>query len=197
MKSSKFRPLRIIAGSLIILGAVACNNTPENNSDTDSVGMGKVPQEQNQEKADRRADSIFVAKANEINLEEIKLGELAKTKSNTENVVQLADMLINDHTDLKQKLSTLADQKSMTLLPLSDDAQQTYNELKNLTTDDFDNAYINKMIKGHKMAIGIFSKDSTSLNDSDIRQYAIETLPILRKHINNAIAAQKEMNSKK
>ena len=198
MRSSKFSPLRIIAGGLIILGAVACNSTPKNDTEEDSLGMGKMPQTQSQERTDQIADSTFMVRANGINLEEIKLGTLAKDKSNTAAVVQLADMLIADHTQLKQDLSDLASKKSMILSSsLSDDAQNAYDELNNLSGSDFDKEYVNKMVKGHITAIALFEKDSSSSNDSDIRQYAISILPILQKHLAKAKNSQSLLKSKK
>lgn len=200
MRSSKFSPLRIIAGSLIILGAVACNSTPKNDNDNakDSIGMGKIPPTHSQDMADRKADSTFMVKANGINQEEIKLGNLAKDKSNTEAVVQLADILVTDHTKLNQNLSDLANDKSMSLSSsLSDDAQDAYDDLNDLSGSDFDKEYVNKMVKGHANAIALFEKDSSGINDSDIRQYAIKTLPILRKHLAKAKNSQAELKSTK
>ena len=48
------------------------------------------------------------------------------------------------------------------------------------------------MIAGHKGAIALFEKESTEAADTDIRQMAIATLPILHKHLDHAVACQKE-----
>lgn len=194
MKNSSFSPLRIIAGSLIIMGAVACNNNPNNGNDNTESNSRM----EHQQMADRKDDSTFMAKANNINMEEIKLGNLAKDKSSNESVDQLADMIVADHTQNNQNLSGLASKKSIRMTStLSDDAQDAYNKLNDLSGTDFDNEYADMMVKGHKKAISLFEKDSADINDSDIREYAVNTLPKLRAHLSKAQACQEMLNDAK
>lgn len=183
MKKSRFSPLKLIAGGLIILGAVSCNNNPNNRNDT-TESNSRMKHEQ---MAQRKDDSTFVTKANGINVEEIKLGKLAKDKGTTQCVKDLADMLVTDHTQMSQDLNSIAQKKSLNLSDnLNDDAQDAYDDLYDRTGTDFEKEYVDKMVKGHKDAISLFEKDSSDMNDADIRQYAVNSLPKLRKHLATA-----------
>jgi predicted outer membrane protein len=63
------------------------------------------------------ADAQFVREAAKGSHMEVKLGELAKEKAQSETVKQLAESLVTDHTRSGQELSQLAARKGVTLPP--------------------------------------------------------------------------------
>lgn len=155
----------------------------------------EVAEDHNDAKFDnaKEKDSQFLVMAAEINLEEIQLGKLAQNKSMMPEVKQLGKMMEESHTVALKKLETLAAQKQITIpTSLTDDGKDVYDKLMSKNGKDFDKAYCDGMVKGHKEAISKFEKESTDADDTDIRSWAAETIPVLRSHLDHAITCQKK-----
>ncbi|HEY4292867.1 DUF4142 domain-containing protein [Luteibacter sp.] len=52
--------------------------------------------------------------------------------------------------------------------------------------DDFDKAYAKKMVADHHKDIALFTKESTSGKDPDLKAFAKKTLPTLKEHLEMA-----------
>ena len=65
------------------------------------------------------------------------------------------------------------------------------SDLSKKTGKDFDKAYVSSMIDDHKNDIKSFEKAIKFLRDSDLKAFAVKTLPVLKKHLDsiNAIKA--------
>ena len=50
----------------------------------------------------------------------------------------------------------------------------------------FDMRYTHTMIEGHTGAIGVYTKESTDAQNTDVKAYAGATLPALNKHLDSA-----------
>jgi len=139
----------------------------------------------------KEKDAQFLAKAAEINLEEIELGQLAQQKSTMTDVKELGKMMETDHHQSMNELIALADKKTI-ILPTSPtrEAQEAYTKLAHKSEATFDRSYCDRMVNGHKEAIALFEKESKESNDADIRKWATETLPHLHIHLEHALACQ-------
>ena len=62
---------------------------------------------------------------------------------------------------------------------------------------NFDVEYCNMMVDGHKNAIKEFDQASTESTDLDIKEWAINTLPYLKSHLEQALICQKKYDIKK
>lgn len=62
-----------------------------------------------------------------------------------------------------------------------------------LTGADFDRAFAKHMVAGHEKAIREFEAASASLQDSDLKEYADNTLPVLREHLQMAQSLQSQI----
>jgi putative membrane protein len=136
-------------------------------------------------------DQQFVDKAARISLEEIKLGELAQQKSAVSEVKELGKMMEEGHRQSLDGLKALAERKSI-ILPSTppQSAYEAYKNLKGKLEADFDKAYCEMMVSGHKGAIELFEKASRDSNDIQIREWAAATLPVLRVHLDHAVTCQ-------
>ncbi|MEO6883915.1 MAG: DUF4142 domain-containing protein [Bacteroidia bacterium] len=162
----------------------SCNNIPK----SAGASIGMVSDTLNIGK-----DAQFLVKFAEINLEEIQLGKLAQQMGTTMDLKELGEMMENDHTKSLNELTTLALKKSITLpTSLDSNAQNDSTKLSKLSGNEFDTHYCDMMVSGHKIAIALFEKESTDASDPAIRQMAITTLPILKKHLEQATECQKE-----
>jgi putative membrane protein len=161
----------------------ACGN---NNPDDPK----EIAEEQNDERFDDRKaekDANFLVEAAAINLEEIKLGELALQKGMMDDTKELGKMMVKEHTAAMKDLKKLADSKSITIPEvLTEDGQDAYDDLNEETGKDFDKEYCSMMVRGHKSAIRKFENASSNAEDPDIRNWATSMLPALRAHLENS-----------
>ncbi len=125
---------------------------------------------------------------------EIELSKVAQTKAVNPRLKSFADMMVTDHTAAADKLKTIASTKSITLPDkLSDDSQKKLDDLNKKSGKDFDKAYTDDMLNGHKKAIDAFQKGSSDLQDADLKNFAAQTLPTIQMHQDSikAIAGKK------
>ncbi len=129
-------------------------------------------------------DAPFYAAATQRGLSEIDCGMLAQQRSKNPQLLAFASMVTKDHTAAIAQLRELAE-KNHVYLPTSPTAAQAAKktQLASLSDDDFDRAYIEWQILTHKEAINAFQIESESGDDKDARQFAIDTLPMLRSHL--------------
>lgn len=160
----------------------------------------EVAEEKNDEKFDnsnKEEDAQFLVNAAEINLEEIKLGQLAQQKSSIAHVKKLGKMMEDGHTKALADLTALAKTKMITIPTAATEKARDANEkLNGKSGKDFDESYSDMMVSGHKDAISIFEKAAAESSDADIKAWATATLPTLRTHLDHSIMCQKECEKK-
>ena len=103
-------------------------------------------------------------------------------------------MMVTDHTKANDKLKQLAMAKNINLpANLNDASQKKLDELNKKTGKDFDKAYMDDMLDGHKKTVEKLQKGSTDLKDADLKNFASTTLPTVQMHQDSikAIAGKK------
>ena len=133
-----------------------------------------------------RADRRFVTKAAELNMEEIRLSELAAQQATSPEVRAFAQQLVTDHTQASSELSGIASRKGLTDLGREDYDQRAVSKLGKKSGADFDKAYIEKMVDAHDDAIDLFEKASRNTQDPELQAFASKTLTKLRQHQQHA-----------
>ena len=141
-------------------------------------------------------DLEFAQKAAEGGVMEVELGELAQGQAKDEQVVQFGERMVQDHGQANEKLRAIAEQKGIQLpQDLPEDAQQKNDELQQLSDAEFDQAYMDEMVKDHEKDIGLFEQQAESGEDPDLRAFAEETLPTLREHLELAREVQSQVTA--
>ena len=116
---------------------------------------------------------------------EIKTSKLALQNSKSPDVKRYATMVIHDHTMLEQKIKGADRSAKRTATPPTDMAsndQSTYENLKGLKGDAFDQAYIKELIKGNDH---IQQEEKSEASDSTlppVKNLAIQSVSIDTKH---------------
>ena len=139
------------------------------------------------------ADTAFIMKVAEINMEQIKLGKLAQQMSSRGHVKDLGKMMVTEHTQATTKLTALAKTK-MVSLPTVESGKilADYEMLAAKKGKSFDKAYSDMMVKGHKEAIALFEKANRDTKDNDIKAMKSEMIPALKTHLERAEMCQAE-----
>ena len=76
---------------------------------------------------------------------------------------------------------------------VSEAQQKEVDNLSKKTGNDFDKAYVKLMIEDHKKDIDDFKKASKNVTDADLKNFAVNALPVLQKHLDAIQAIQKKM----
>jgi putative membrane protein len=137
-------------------------------------------------------DASFYKKAAEGGISEVEAGNLAQSKSNSQQVKDFGAMMVKDHSAANDKLKALAATKDVTLPTTSSVGQMaTKAKLEVLTGDTFDKSYVKNQVAAHQSTIALFRKEIATGQDPDAQAFAKATLPTLRSHLKaiNAIAA--------
>ena len=130
------------------------------------------------------ADSMFVRKAAEGGMAEVKLGQLAKEKGSNQAVKNFGDRMVRDHSKANDELKDVASKKGVTLRDSMNASNKAlYDRLSRLSGDAFDKAYMRAMIQDHQEDVSEFRRESQGATDPDVRQFASKTLPTLEEHL--------------
>ena len=91
-------------------------------------------------------------------------------------------MMVQDHSAANDKQKPCTGKNITPPGTIGNDAQKDIDDLNKKTGMDFDKAYMNMMLSDHKKDIKSFQK-AADLKDMDVRNFAVETLPTLQKHL--------------
>lgn len=126
----------------------------------------------------------FVAKAASAGMFEVRSSQLAQERSQKAEVKRFAEQMIADHTKASDELKALAQRKGYSL-PTQMDAkcQESLEKLTGARGEAFDTTYIQEQLKAHREAVQLFQQASRTLDDPDLKAWAMKTLPTLQKHL--------------
>ncbi len=136
-----------------------------------------------------KADERFLKEAIEGDLSEVKMGQLAQQKGQSQDVKSFGQMLQQDHSQNLQQAQQLAQQIGVAP-PTEPNAKQKamYDRLSKMSGTQFDKAFTKDAVKDHKQDIAKFQKQAKSKGAT--AQFAEQTLPALQKHLQTAESIQ-------
>jgi putative membrane protein len=141
-------------------------------------------------------DMKFAEEAAAGGLAEVALGELAEQKAKHAEVAQFGERMVRDHQQANQKLMAIVEQKGIELpQDLPQDAKQKHDKLQQLSDAEFDQAYMDEMVKDHEKTVQLFEQQAESGEDGDLRAFAEETLPTLQEHLDHAKELQQQVTA--
>lgn len=192
-----------IAAAAILLASCGNNSTKDSVDKADSTNAAKSDSStvktdssataQPTIKADDNTTSFLVKAANG-GMAEVKLAQLAKDKSKDSAIVNFASMMIMDHGAANDKVKALAAERNVTL-PAEPDAdhQKKADELSKKSGKDFDKAYVDAMVKGHKETVDMFKTASGKVTDAPVKAFIDNTIPVIEHHLQSIQDIKKGM----
>jgi putative membrane protein len=157
-------------------------NMPNQQPVTPSTGtMGPDSSLANQQ---AMADQAFVRKALEGGAAEVQLGQLAQQKSQSEDVKQFGQKMVEDHTQLAEQMKPIAQQLGVKEPkgPSKKD-KQLIAKLEGLSGPQFDEAYIQTMVKDHKEDLKEFKDEAQSAQNQNVKQAAQQGAGVISQHL--------------
>ena len=161
--------------------------------DVPSQGTQAAPADKNAGQAGSFSghDREFLTEALEGNHAEAELAKLAAQKATSQPVRELAQTLQKDHEQANAKLQSIAGGAGSASPPsVTPQHKQLQDRLSRLEGEAFDRAYAMEMVKDHEKDIAKYEKASKQLKHAELKAYASETLPHLKRHLEMARNAQ-------
>lgn len=130
------------------------------------------------------ADQAFVRKALEGSAAEVQLGQLAQQKSQSEDVKQFGQKMVEDHTQLGDQIKPVAQQLGVKEPkgPSKKD-KQLMAKLEVLSGPQFDEAYIQAMVKDHKQDLKEFKDTAQTAQNANVKQAAQQGAGVISQHL--------------
>jgi putative membrane protein len=129
-------------------------------------------------------DQAFVRKALEGGTAEIQLGQLAEQKSQSEDVKQFGEKMVDDHTQLGNQMKPIAKQLGVKEPdgPSKKD-KQLLAKLDGLSGPQFDEAYIQAMLKDYKQDLRDFKDEAQATQNPNVKQAAQQGAGVISQHL--------------
>jgi putative membrane protein len=155
-------------------------------ADSKNISAGKLSSD----------ETTFVKDAAQGGLMEVQLGKLAQEKAGDEKVKQFGKRMEQDHSKANDELKKIASDKGVQLSTDLDKKHKTkIDKLTKLSGTDFDKQYMNDMVSDHKEDIKKFQRVADKGKDADLKQFASQTLPTLKEHLQLAESTAQQVKS--
>lgn len=192
MRTKNYVPMKkltfIIAIALTAYALQGCNSAPKDAKETaDSLNKSKDTTSNVAATggiAVNSDDAAFATAAANGGMAEVALGKLAQEKSTNAQIKSFGAMMVTDHGKANDELMAIAKTKNITLPSTVDaDHQKKMDDLSKKTGADFDKAYVDAMIDGHKKTLDLMQKEAKDGSDADLKAFAAKTAPIVQTHL--------------
>ena len=175
----------IAAASFTVQG---CNNAPKDAKQTaDSLNKTKDTTSSAAATggiAVDASDAKFATTAANGGMAEVALGKLAQEKSTNAQIKSFGAMMVTDHGKANDELMAIAKTKNITLPATVDaDHQKKMDDLSKMTGKDFDKAYVDAMVDGHKKTLTLMQDEAKNGKDADLKAFAAKTAPTVQMHL--------------
>ncbi|KWV29783.1 DUF4142 domain-containing protein [Micromonospora rifamycinica] len=139
-------------------------------------------------------DTQYLQAVHQVNLAEIVTGNLAQKKGQNEQVKQLGQQFVTDHTQLDQTVQSTAQQLNVSLpsAPTADQ-QKVIDKLNGLNGAAFDKAWVTAELAGHVQAIQATQTEISQGSEQSVVQLAQDALPVLQAHYDALVALAQEL----
>ena len=130
-------------------------------------------------------DQEFVTKAMEGGMAEVELGKLAADKSQSQDVKQFAQRMVNDHSQMGDKWFKPVAKEIGVSEPKgpSKKDKKLIEKLQGLSGQQFDTEYIQAMVKDHKEDLKEFQNEAQAAQDPNVKQIAEQGTKVVSQHL--------------
>ena len=186
----------------LLAGLAACNDsgTADTAEDGKSADTAQTARDTNNANntgtgtALAEKDAQFLSDVAASNMAEIKMGQLAQQKGNSQDVKDLGKMLETDHSAVLGEIRNFSSQHSVTL-PGEEkpEAKDMHNTLNGKTGKEFDKDWCGHMIDMHQKGIAKFESMQNDAANADLKTWIANTLPKLRTHLDKLKECQAKL----
>lgn len=188
----KLIPLFALASSLSLAIAACSGNNDAKDAGATGMATDTATPAAAQTPAALDHATQFLTDVIQTNNAEIKFGQAAQDMGSTQAVRDFGKMLVDDHTKANSQAAEIA--KAMNVIvptSIKPDDMAAYNMATSMKGADFDKDFADAMVKGHQKAVDTFQQEVDSGDPAQVTDFAKQTLPTLKKHLETAKSLQK------
>jgi len=139
-----------------------------------------------------KAATDFAMDAARGGLFEVELGKIAKEKGNDTRTRDFGAMMVDDHSKINEQLKKVASSQDIALPDsLDPNEKKEMSSLEKKSGQDFDKTYMKLMESDHKKDLSAFQKASEKCTNPAIKEFALQSLPVLERHLDSAKSINK------
>jgi putative membrane protein len=128
----------------------------------------------------------FVAEAATSDMFEIQSSKLAVSRT-TGDIQTFANQMVTDHTKTTSDLTGLAQSANIPLPnAMTSSEQSMLTKLQGLQGGNFAKQYMDDQVSAHKEAVSLFQRYGNGGDNSQLKNWATQTLPTLQHHLEMA-----------
>jgi putative membrane protein len=128
-------------------------------------------------------DKIFLRKAAQGGMAEVKFGQLATQKASGDDVKAFGQKMVDDHTKLNNEMAPIADSMGVRLpKDLNKEDQAEYDKLNALSGNNFDMEYLSYMVKDHHKDLHEFRQEAASTTDPTLQTAVVNATKVIHEH---------------
>jgi putative membrane protein len=117
-------------------------------------------------------------------LMETTLAGMVDNQTDDETLEKLADQIDSDHDKANRAIVTLAEKRGVDIPNTLDDRhKKMIDQMGKLEGKAFEQRYLQQALSAHERAVRLFAAEAEHGRDPDVRDFAREQLPILRRHL--------------
>ena len=185
IRSTKVSVL-MIAAALIFPAGFALAASDSTKAESSKESKSKLPS----------GEERFMKEAASAGLMEVELGKVAAEKGSHQRVKEFGKRMQADHSKANAQLKKIASSKGVDLpTEPSGEHKSTMEKLTKLSGAEFDREYMEAMVDDHKEDIEKFQTQADKGKDPELKKFASESLPILKKHLELAQSTEKQIKT--
>jgi putative membrane protein len=136
-------------------------------------------------------DKQFLDYAAQDNQAEIQTCLIAEKQAQAPAVKAFARLMADDHVQIESQLAATGSAEGVALPNgIGQDGSKTISRLEPLHGQEFDRAFLKDQIQDHTHDVQRYDHEIHTSQNSTVKNYADETLPILKQHLALAEAVQ-------
>jgi putative membrane protein len=129
----------------------------------------------------------FLMQAAQDSLGEIELCELALEKSESDDIKQFAQQMIDEHGKLGQDIEQLCQRKKVAVpSDAGKEHEASIQKMSKLSGSAFDKKFIEQNVQDHEKDIKVFNHYAEQGDDADIKSLAKNAVKMLSSHLDMA-----------
>jgi putative membrane protein len=130
------------------------------------------------------ADQAFIRQMFQSDAVEVKLGQMAQEKSQSDDVKQFAQKMIENRKRLDDQLSPLAKRLDVNQPNGPDkNGKKEIAKLESLSGQQFDQEYIRTIEKNHEKDVKNFKQAAQAAQDPSVQRTAQADAPVIEQHL--------------
>jgi len=141
-------------------------------------------------------DKSFMDKAASDSAAEVALGKIALEKATDSKVKNYADMIVKQHQEAGDQLTSIASEVGYTpKVKETRDQKKNQDKLTKLSGTDFDREFMKIVVKDHKDALGEYNKEVKKGENPQVKSWATKMVGALQHHLRTAETIQSGIKS--